>query len=166
MGEFLVQLLGKIVGTLVTWLAAAWKSQARNLKFLLIAAIIIAAAPPVSQYWLSRVQMPDVPLSAIIMTFAATAFMVVFCVSMYVLTQMVGQLVVSQRIAGYTTPRAPLENVKATGGDFIPMDDAKLRQREDIEILKSKGILQETDVEGLVSEIGHAQLLKMRGRTE
>ena len=56
--------------------------------------------------------------------------------------------------------------MQATGGDFIPTNDAALADAEDIAKLKSMGILKETDLEGLASEIGHAHLLKTRGRTE
>ncbi len=162
----MMRLLGFLVGQTANAWAWFWRTQARTIRILVLIAAGVLAVPPITQYWMSRVRIPDVPLSTIIGMAVATAFMVVFGATIWLLSELIRQLVVSQRIAGYSIPRGDLQALKPTGGSFIPTDDAALRDAEDRRTLKSMGILQETDVEGLASEIGHAHLLKTRGRTE
>lgn len=157
--------LGIVVGYIVTWLVAALRS--RTLKVAIVVVGVVFLTPFVTEYWLTHIHIPDIPLSANIFMFVSTAFLFVFSVAMYLGMQMLRQIMINQRITGAPSPfTAAAAGVRATGGDFIPTDDAKLRDREDMEILKSKGILQETDVEGMASEIGHTILMKNRGRTE
>lgn len=158
--------LGILIGHLVTGLNRVLKSAL--LLYLLGALAIILSAPWITDYWLSHIHIPDIPLSANIFMVVSTAFLLVFCMSLYLIVQMIRQVGMNQRMTGAPNPFviSAMPGIKATGGDFIPTDDEQLRNREDIEILKRKGILQETDVEGMASEIGHAVLMKNRGRTE
>jgi hypothetical protein len=159
-----VETLGRFVGWLVTGLVAGFRSKI--LVYLLVAVVFVFAAPVVTDYWATHVHIGDVPLSVNVFMLISTAFLLVFCMALYlgVLILIQGRAAARPMTAAMSYTIPPV--VRATGGDFIPTDDAKMRDREDLEILKSKGIIQETDVEGLASEIGHATLMRTRGRTE
>lgn len=162
----MISLLGQLVGYFVNAWAWLFRTQSTLLKRLVLIVIVVLAGPPVVQYWMSRVHMPAVPISAIIETAIATLFMVAFGGSMYVLIGFLNQLTVSQRIGSYAIPKGQLQAMKPTDGAFIPTDDEKLYDNEMLEKLKKAGILNKTDLEGFASEVGHAQIVKMRGRTE
>lgn len=167
MGGLLISgIIGKLVGYFVNAWAWLFRTQGRLLRNLLVLAIIIVAAPPVTQYWMSRTIIPEVPVTAIIGMGMGTLFLVAFASSMYVLIGFIQQLTVSQRIMSFQVPKAQLQSMKPSDGTFIPTNDEKLYDDEMLEKLKRAGILNNTDVEGLASEIGHAQIIKMRGRTE
>lgn len=156
--------LGIILGYLVTWILQAFRSKA--LRYVLTVAGGILLMPLITEYWLARIHIPDIPLSANVFMFVSTAFLFVFCVAMYLGMLMLQQIRQGHRPIQWPGFSAVPQDIKATGGDFIPTDDAQLRDREDMAILKGKGILHDTDVEGLASEIRHAALMKARGRTE
>lgn len=158
--------VGKLIGHVVTAASKFWKSQRNVLRIIIGIVLVVISAPPVTQYWLSRVKIPDVPTSAIVAMAIGSFFLLTFSLSMYVLIQVMMQLSVERRATAYTLGRQQNPMPQATGGTFLPTDDAKLKDREDIEILKSKGILMETDLETAASEIGHAHLLRTRGVTE
>lgn len=160
------QTAGKIIGHLVTLIQKLWSANARRVWYLIWASIVILAVPPITQYWLSHVQIPEIPISAIIGMAVAAFFMLAFAGAMAVLLAFVQRLSVAPNVMNFALPKTSPQNVKATGGDFIHTSDEALRDREDLEILKSKGFLQETDVAGLASEIGYATLERTRGRTE
>lgn len=158
--------VGKLIGHVVTASSKLWKSQRNALRIIIGVVLVVISAPPVTQYWLSRVKIPDVPTSAIVAMAIGSFFMLTFSLSMYVLIQVMMQLSVERRATAYTLARQQMPMPQATGGSFIPVDDVKMKEQEDIKILKSKGILMETDLETAASEIGHAHLLRTRGRTE
>ena len=161
-----MQTLGRIIGSIVTWLLPIVRSRAY--WFVVALAFVIVASPWVTNYWLNHVHVPDVSLSVNVFMLVSTVFLLTFTVSIYALVQLMLQIRYNQRQVGAPSPFMGTTSVgiKATGGDFIPTDDAKIREREDLAFLKSQGILHETDVEGLASEIGHATLMRNRGRTE
>jgi len=117
------------------------------------------------QYWLSHVNTPEVPISAIIGMVAAAFFMIVFAGAMYILISFVQQLTLVQKNVVYSLPRMGAPAPKATDGSFIPTDDAALRDKEDLEVMKRMGLMNHTDLSGLASEVGHAAILKVRGKT-
>lgn len=71
-----------------------------------------------------------------------------------------------ERVAVHSMPAPMMARQPYSDGAFIPTNDAALRDAEELAIMKAKGILKETDVADLASELGHAEILKRRGRTE
>lgn len=160
-----MELLGRIVGYIVTWFLAIVRGRA--LWFMVAVAAVVLASPWVANYWLDHVHVPEVSLSVNVFMLVSTVFLLTFTVSIYAIVQLMLQIRQNQRQVGAPSPFSAVPiGIKPTGGDFIPTDDVAIREREDLAILKSQGILHETDVEGLASEIGHATLRRTRGRTE
>lgn len=164
----MARILGILVGYIVRGCSWFWRKYESAIHFILAVTAFVLISPFISKYLAQHGAIPNIPVSAIVGLAVATLFLVVFGSCMYILIGFIQQLTVSQRVAGYTAARGPMNGAAQpqSDGAFIVTSDESLRDAEDLAILKKRGILSETDVAALASEIGHATLLRNRGRTE
>ncbi len=167
--------LGKLFGYCTLSASKFVRARLRLVKYVVYGGAVIVGIPPLLQYWVSRIhvtEVPKVPVSAIVALAVATAFMLAFGGTMYIVIQALmgisSQVVARQASPGYYSPGAV--KPKATGGSFIPPNDMDVAVREKLDELKKKGILLGTDMnmslEDLAREIGMSQMEKTRGVTE
>lgn len=138
-----------------------WAKTRKIAQFLILGAVIVLAIPPIVQYWLSRVRIPQVPISAIVAMGVATILLLTFSASMYMVVHVIRSIVITESASPGMRNR---RRQPSTDGAYIPTDDGKLWEAEQMDILKRKGVLHETDIEDLASEIGHREILKNRGK--
>lgn len=154
----------------------AFYSNIRYVKYLVLAGVAVLAVPPIVQYWLSNVRIPDVPVSGIVAMFAGSLLFLSMSAFTAVLFYFLRQIADMDRPVVVSTadgkvqhrPRKKTNGV-GTGGSFSVASDETLWAQEQIQQLRDKGVLFETDgadIDAIAKDIGHEILLKQRGRTE
>jgi len=137
--------IGWIVGKMVTLAERIVPA----LRFILIVIVIVMIVPPVTQYWLDNVRMPDVPMSAIFAMLVGSVFMFAFAAVIYVVLHFLRQIVLVERTTigpDATAAGVPVRSRgKPTEGTFITANDNMLWAREQINELHEQGILTEMD---------------------
>lgn len=136
-----------LAGRIVIAFRRVWNSNRIDLYRLLGAAGIVLMVPPVIQYWLSRVQVPPVPISAIVAMAVASFFLLSFASVVWVCLNFARQMIqVTASRAGYTPPVHRTDIAEQTGGSFSATSDSRLWATEQFEDLKRQGVLNDTDV--------------------
>lgn len=138
-----------------------WAKIRGIVNLLILSIVIVFAVPPIVQYWLSRTRIPEIPVSAIIGMAVGAFLLIAFSASMYMIVHVIRSIVLTE---GSVSGSLSRRRQPSTEGQFIPTDDGKLWEAEQVAHLKRQGILHETDVEDLASELGHREILKNRGK--
>ncbi len=160
--------------TVGRWTGKAWIATRKAIagafvRRCLIVAAIVYALPPATQYWLSHVPVPEVPVSAIVAMFAAALMLLSFAAVVYVAFHFARAIgYAEQRVV--MAPGAPARppiigpvDRTPSDGSFTAPSDQSTWAKEQLEVLKRKGILTETDrmdilnIEQLAEEMGVAQ---------
>lgn len=114
----------------------------RFVKYLAIPALIVIALPPVVQYWLSHIAFPAVPISAIVAMFCAALVLFAFGFVMWVALTMMREMLDVQM---YGCRRRGAVSTIPTGGSFSVPSDDRMWAVEQLEDLKKKGFLTDSD---------------------
>lgn len=166
------QYIGMVIGYAVLWSKALARSLA--VRWIVITGTAILVIPSITRYWLSRVALPVVPLSAIVAMVAASLMLFAFASAMYVAFLFLQQTALAPQVYPQQpgAPSAPYRRgipQPETGGSFIPMSDEGAAIQEEIAKLRKKGILKDEDTMSLeerAMEIGLEMMQNKRGKTE
>lgn len=153
--------IGRIAGRMVTFGQKRWRNN-RTLVLRLVAGILLVyALPPATQYWLSHVRFPDVPVSAIFAMLAAATMLLALAIVAYVGFHFLRQIPIAERTVVVNASNAARRSIAQpeTAGSFVPVTDTGAWAQEQLLDLERKGILTKTDrteVEELAEEMGMA----------
>ena len=160
--------VGRACGYGVGWLYRGLRST--WVRYGTIAALVVVLVPPVVDYWLSRVAIPEVPITALVAMGLGSMLLITFGGSLYVLFLFLSAILQSERSGtGSVAVARRRRATEETEGTFVPGNEERAWAQEQMETLKRAGLLTETDamdIETLARENGFKDLQQKMGRTE
>lgn len=170
--------IGVMGGRFFTSMLKAWRSNWTVVRGLAIAGIVVVALPPIAQYWLRHIPIPEVPASAIVFLVAGALFTLSLATLAYVGLYFLKLALEIDRtvVVGQAGRRRQVP--EATEGSFIQTSDAASWQNETIANLKKQGVQVDgidllsregvltADDKAAIEEMALAAAMRNRGRTE